>query len=187
VLLSAREADVEDHESNNQPAPAEDTSVREGVAPQSLGAQDAESNQNDDERLTLLQKIGQLSGAAKIQLARKGSQEERLILIRDANKSVARAVLESPRLTEHEIEAFSSMRDVSEEVLRLIGMNRNFMKDDAVVVALVNNPRAPLDVTLPLVVRLKDRELKALILNRNVASVLRSSATKLFKQRQGSH
>ena len=118
-------------------------------------------------------------------MALKGNQEERLILIRDSNKSVARAVLESPRLTEHEAEAYASLRDVSEEVLRLIGTNRHFNKERAVVIALVNNPRAPIDVTLPLVVRLRDRDLKELTLNRNVAQALRSSAGKILKARQG--
>ena len=76
------------------------------------------AGEEEGERLTLLQRIGRLSGAEKIQVALKGNQEERLILIRDSNKSVARAVLESPRLTDHEIEAYASLRDVSEEVLR---------------------------------------------------------------------
>ncbi len=153
--------------------------------PRDLGQLEASDKENA-ERLTLLQRISRLSGMEKIQVALKGNQEERLILIRDPNKSVARAVLESPRLTDHEVEAYASMRDVSEEVLRLIGMDRSFRKDYAVVVALVNNSRAPIDVTLPLVVLLKVRELKALTLNRNVSSVLRSSAAKILKARQGS-
>ncbi len=153
--------------------------------PRDVGQLEA-SDEENAERLTLLQRISRLSGMEKIQVALKGNQEERLILIRDPNKSVARAVLESPRLTDHEVEAYASMRDVSEEVLRLIGMDRSFRKDYAVVVALVNNPRAPIDVTLPLVVLLKVRELKALTLNRNVSSVLRSSAAKILKARQGS-
>ena len=136
-------------------------------------------------RLTVLQKIGRLSGAEKIQLALKGTQEERFILIRDSNKSVSRAALDSPRITEHEVEAYASLRDVDEEVLRAIGQNRQFVKDYAVVVALVNNPRAPIDVTLTLVVRLKERELKALTLNRNVPSALRSRATKVLSTRKG--
>ena len=136
-------------------------------------------------RLTVLQKIGRLSGAEKIQLALKGTQEERFILIRDSNKSVSRTVLESPRITEHEVEAYASLRDVDEEVLRAIGQNRQLVKDYAVVVALVNNPRAPIDVTLTLVVRLKERELKALTLNRNVPSALRSRAAKVLSTRKG--
>ena len=138
-------------------------------------------------RLTVLQKIGRLSGAEKIQLALKGTQEERFILIRDSNKSVSRAALESPKITGHEVEAYASLRDVDEEVLRAIGQNRQFVKEYAVVVALVNNPRAPIDVTLTLVVWLKERELKTLALNRNVPSALRSTAVKVLSKRKGGH
>ena len=152
-------------------------------------AEDGGSKAKDGEaqRLTVLQKIGRLSGAEKIQLALKGTQEERFVLIRDSNKSVSRAVLESPRITEHEVEAYASLRDVDEEVLRSIGQSRHFLKEYAVAVALVSNPRAPIDVTLPLMVRLKERELKALALNRNVPSALRSTALKILGKRQKGH
>lgn len=142
---------------------------------------------SEPERLTLLQRIGRLSGADKIKLALRGNREERMVLIRDSNKSVARAVLESPTLNEHEIELYASLHDLNEEILRLIAANRNFRKEYGVVVALLNNPRAPLDITLPLVGLLKDRELKALSINRNVASALRSGAAKLHKIRQEHH
>ena len=155
------------------------------VAPKSglvePGAPGAEKTQ---ERETLLQRISRLSAAEKITLALKGNQEERLLLIRDSNKLVARAVLQSPKLTDAEIEAYASMKSVTEEVLRLITMNRAFMKSYAVVRALVNNPRAPIDITLPLLNRVNERDLKGLMLNKNVAEVVRGMATKMVKQRE---
>jgi hypothetical protein len=63
-------------------------------------------------------------------------------------------------------------------------MNRAFMKRYAVAVALVNNPRTPLDVTLPLINRLNERDLKNLSLNKNVPETLRSLGLKLYKQRK---
>jgi hypothetical protein len=145
------------------------------------GAPSAEKAQ---ERETLLQRISRMTAAEKIALALKGNQEERLVLVRDANKVVARAVLQSPKLTDAEIEAYASMKSVTEEVLRLIAMNRGFMKHYAVVRALVNNPRAPIDVTLPLLNRLNDRDMKGLVTNKNVAEVLRGMATKMVKQKE---
>jgi hypothetical protein len=125
-----------------------------------------------------------MTAVEKTALALKGNQEERLTLIRDSNKVVARAVLQSPKVTDADIEAYASMKSVTEEVLRLISTNRAFMKGYAVVRALVNNPRAPVDVTLPMLNRLNERDLKGLMLNRNVADVLRSMATKMVKQRE---
>jgi hypothetical protein len=138
----------------------------------------------DPERQTLLQRINSMTPAEKIKTALTGNQEERLVLIRDSNKLVARAVLGSPKLTDAEVEAFAMMKSVTEEVLRLIATNRAYIKRYPVVVALVNNPRAPLDVTLPLMTRLNERDLKNLSLNKNVPETLRSLGMKLYKQKK---
>lgn len=132
---------------------------------------------------TVLQRLARMTAPEKIKCALTGSQEERMILIRDANKTVARSVLQSPKISDAEIEAFAAMAGLSEEVLRLIAKNRGFMKNYAVSRALINNPHAPLDVTLPLITRLHDRDLKMLSMNKNVADVLRTTAAKLVRTR----
>ncbi len=142
-----------------------------------------ELDASSPERQTLLQRIAGMSAAQRIRLALMGSAEERMILIRDPNKAVARAVLHSPKLSDVEAEAYASMKTVTEEVLRSLAMNRSRMKHYPVVRALANNPRAPIDVALPLVPRLKDRDLKALSINKNVAEVLRAAAAKLYRER----
>ena len=76
------------------------------------------------------------------------------------------------------------MKNVGEEVLRLIAMNRKFMKNYGVVRALVNNPRTPIDVGLPLLNRINDRDLKWLVLNRNVADVIRTTAEKIIRRKE---
>lgn len=144
----------------------------------------ASSDGGTQRRETVLQRINRMSAVEKIKTALTGNQEERLILIRDPNKLVARAVLQSPKLTDHEIETIGSMKNVTEEVLRLIAMNRRFMKSYAVVHSLVNNPRVPIDVGVPLLNRVNDHDLKLLALNRNVADVIRRLAQKMVKQRQ---
>lgn len=144
----------------------------------------AEGEKKDPERQTLLQRINAMSPAEKIKTALTGNQEERLVLIRDSNKLVARAVLGSPKLSDAEVEAFAMMKNVTEEVLRHIAMNRAFMKRYGVAVSLVNNPRTPLDVTLPLINRLNERDLKNLSLNKNVPETLRGLALKLYKQKK---
>jgi len=68
-------------------------------------------------------------------------------------------------------------------VLRLISTNRKFMKSYAVVRQLINNPRSPIDVGLHLLNRLNDRDLKGLLLNKNVAEVVRGMALKMIKQK----
>lgn len=136
------------------------------------------------ERETLVQKIGSMTVAEKINAALMGNQEERTILVRDSNKIVARAVLQSPKLTDQEVENIATMKNVSEEVLRLVATNRKFIRSYSVARNLVNNPRTPIDTGLPLIHRLNDRDLKELSRNKNVAEVVRSMADKLVRQKE---
>jgi hypothetical protein len=112
-----------------------------------------------------------------------GSQDERLILIRDSNRVVVRTVIQSPKLSDSEVESFAAMRNVQEEVLRIISKNRVFMKNPTVIRALVFNPRSPIDVSLPLIKLLKDRELKLLTIDKNVPDAVRNSAVRLHSTR----
>ena len=76
------------------------------------------------------------------------------------------------------------MTSVSEEVLRLIAKNRAFTRRYTVARALVNNSRAPIDVTMPLLLRLNEKDLKGLAQNRNVPEVIRGIAAKTIKARE---
>jgi len=58
------------------------------------------------------------------------------------------------------------------------------MKVHAVVKALVNNPRTPLDVALPLLGHLFVNDLKVLSVNKNVSDTIRKLASKLYNQKK---
>jgi hypothetical protein len=130
-------------------------------------------------------KIARMGVAQKVKLALLGTREERAILIRDGSKVVSRAVLSSPKLNDSEVEAFAAMKNVDQEVLRGISMNRKFMKNYSTMKVLANNPRLPLDIGLSLIPRLIQTDLIFLSKNRDVSDVLRKMAVKLSKARQG--
>lgn len=143
----------------------------------------AEAEPDPVRRQTLLQQIAKMSVAQRVQFAVKGGSEARRTLIRDTNKVVQRAVLQSPRLTDQEVEAFAAMSNLTDEILRLIAANRVFRKNYMVVRNLINNPKVPLDVSLHLLPMINAVDLKKLTMNKNVPETLRTSATKLQKQR----
>lgn len=128
--------------------------------------------------------LGKLTVAQKVQRAFKGSMTERSILIRERNKLIAGAVARSPRLTDQEVESFAALRNVEEEVLRIIGMSRTWMAKYNIMLALVRNPKAPIGVVLPLINRLNIKDLKSLSGDRNVSETVRSSARRLYNQRK---
>ncbi len=134
-------------------------------------------------RQTLIQRVAKMTVAQRVQFAIKGGSEARRTLIRDPNKVVQRAVLQSPRLTDQEVEAFASMSGLTDEILRLIANNRNFRKNYSVVRNLLNNPKVPLDVTLHMLPMLNAVDLKRLTTNKNVPETLRTTATKLQRTR----
>ncbi|HKW61322.1 MAG TPA: hypothetical protein VJN89_02150 [Candidatus Acidoferrum sp.] len=134
-------------------------------------------------RQTLLQRIAKMTVAQRVQFAIKGGSDARRTLIRDSNKVVQRAVLQSPRLTDQEVEAFASMSSLTDEILRLIAGNRTFRKNYVVVRNLINNPKTPLDVTLHMLPMLNPQDLKKLTSNKNVPETLRTTANKLQRTR----
>lgn len=134
-------------------------------------------------RQTLLQKLARMHVVERVQLALKGGSEDRMALIRDPCKVVQRAVLQSPRLSDREVEVYATMASLSEEVLRLIGTNRHFQKNYTIMRNLVNNPKTPLDISLHLLPNINDQDLKMLTTNRNIPETLRTMAMRLRRQR----
>ena len=140
-------------------------------------------NPQDEQRGSVLQKIAKLDIKGRIQLAMKGTKEERSILVRDGTKIVAMAVLDSPKITDGEVEKFASQKNVLEAVLRYIPMKRRFAKNYAVIRNLVFNPRTPLDVALGLMKNLLTVDLKNLSGNKEVSETIRKLALRMFKQK----
>ncbi|MGH9745850.1 MAG: hypothetical protein ACRD59_07045 [Candidatus Acidiferrales bacterium] len=134
-------------------------------------------------RETLLGKIAHMNVVQRLTLALKGNREARMILIKDPNKLVQRCVLQSPRLTDMEVESFAKMTNLSEEVFRVISLTRKFIKSYVIMKNLVNNPKTPLDISLHLLPRLNANDLKLLTTNKNIPDTLRSIAVKTQRQR----
>lgn len=147
----------------------------------------SEDERHQDEKVSVMQRLYLLNTAEKVVTALKGSREERAILIRDPNRIVSTAVLGSPRVSDAEIESFASMKNVSDQVLRAIGTNKDWNKHYGVVNGLVRNPRTPLSISIGLVSRLNPRDLKGIAVDRNVPEVIRKQAQKFIRgPQQGS-
>jgi hypothetical protein len=132
----------------------------------------------DERRLSINQQLAKMNFTQRLTAACKGSREMRAILIRDPNKLICTTVLSSPKLTEQEVESFSRMANVAEDVLRIIGANRTWMKNYSIVLGLTKNPKTPLGLSLNMMARLNDRDLQMLSMDRNVPEPLRVAARK---------
>lgn len=136
-----------------------------------------------DRRDSVLQKISKLDIRGRITLAMRGTKEDRSILIRDSTKLVAIAVLDSPKISDGEVEKFALQKNVLEAVLRAIPMRRRFAKNYNIMRNLVQNPRTPLDLSLGLIKNLLVHDLKNLSGNKEVSDTVRKTALRMFKQK----
>jgi hypothetical protein len=152
------------------------TAAADGEAPLIDTAPEPAPAETEEDSQSTLQRIASMTVAQRIGRAMKGSREERAILIRDPNKIVAVAVLSSPKMTESEIESVAKMASLSEEVLRIIANNRAWTKRYGVIVALARNPKTPVAISMNLLGRLSERDLRAISTDKNVPEALRITA-----------
>jgi hypothetical protein len=136
-----------------------------------------------EKRDSTLQKIAKLDIKGRIALAMRGSKEERSILIRDGTKLVALAVLDSPKVSDGEVEGFALQKNVPEAVLRAIPLKRKYAKNYVIGRNLVYNPRTPLDLSLGLMKNLLIHDLKNLSGNKEVSETIRKLALRMYKQK----
>ena len=141
------------------------------------GAAPADEDEEED-RESVSQRVSKMTTPQKLKAATKGTKEMRAILVRDPNKLISAAVMSSPKLTPQEVEVISRMASVSEDVLRMIGSNRSWMKNYKIASGLTKNPKTPLALSLHLLHRINDKDLTTLAVDRNVPEQLRVAAKK---------
>jgi hypothetical protein len=159
-------------------ASGSDASEQSGPVSEDVAGDAEEAEQTEEEEDPRL--VSTLPIAERLKLATKGTREQRSQLIRDSNRIVATAVLTSPKLTESEVEAFAKMGNVSEDVLRIIGTNRGWLKNYGIVLAVTRNPKTPPAISMQLMHRLTEKDIKILTTDRNVPEVLRLGARRLL-------
>ena len=136
-----------------------------------------------EEFQSLYQRILLMGVPQKISLALKGNKEARGLLIRDSNKIVQLAVLDSPKLTDSEVEGIAKMRNISDELIRKIARNRDWIKKYSILKALVQNPKTPPGVSMRMVSGLLDLDMKILMKDKGVSEIVRREARKVWEAR----
>jgi hypothetical protein len=141
----------------------------------------------EQKRVSITQQMMKLGVAKKIEWAnKKGNREVRTILLRDPNKLVQLAVIQSPRMTEGEIGKVALSRTAPNEVLSYIYNNRQLMKNYSIKINLMNNPKVPVGVTMRFLSTLRMAEVKAIAKNKNVPQGLATAAKRLVEKKGGS-
>jgi hypothetical protein len=136
-----------------------------------------------DKFIPLHARLAQMTVTQKIRAAMLGTASERLILIRDVNRLVAQAAAKSPGLQENEVVRISASRNVSEDVLRIIALDREWTRSHQIKVNLVSNPRTPFAFAAKLLPHLREHELKGLAKSKNVSGAVAQAAKQQLGRR----
>jgi hypothetical protein len=155
----------------------------EKTAPAAAAADDPEQ---EKKRLSMTQQIMRLGVAKKIEWAnKKGNREVRTLLLRDPNKLVQLAVIQSPRISEGEIAKVAQSRTSPTEVLSYLYNNRRLMKNYQIKINIISNPKVPVGVSMRFLSTLRMAEVKALAKNKNIPQGLATAAKKLVEKKGG--
>jgi len=144
-----------------------------------------ETGSISSERVSMIRRLMLMNTRDRMKLAMKGDREARTILVRDSNRVVSTGVINNPRITEQEVENIAAMRTVSDEILRLISMNRVWARSYSIIHNLARNPRTPIPTVLNILQRIRTKDLKNLSQNRNVSEAVRRQALRLVGMRTG--
>lgn len=138
----------------------------------------------EEENLSKYQIALELKVAEKIKMGLTGDKEWRTILIKDANKLVQGAVMKNPRITDGEVIMVAKNKTSSDELIRMILLNKDWMKLYEIKKALVVHPKTPPPKAMRLIPFLTMKDIKELAKSRQVSTLIATTARKELELRQ---
>ena len=100
----------------------------------------------------------------------------RMLGVRDANPLVAVAALNTPGISDAEIVRIAGLRNVAEDVLREIAINKEWTRHYMVKFNLVANPRTPFGQASKFVLHLRESDIKTLAKSKEVSGAIQTAA-----------
>ncbi|PKN13487.1 MAG: hypothetical protein CVU69_02100 [Deltaproteobacteria bacterium HGW-Deltaproteobacteria-4] len=141
---------------------------------------DEESFPPDEENYSKYQLALDMGVSEKIKMALTGDKEWRSIFLKDSNKLVNTAVLKNPRITDGEVLAVCKNKTSSEELIRIVLVNKDWIKLLSIRSALVSHPKTPIASALRFMDYLTIKELKDLSKSKSVSQVVVSAARRVL-------
>jgi hypothetical protein len=134
--------------------------------------------------IPLYKRVGDMSISQKVRRATLGTKEERLLLVRERNRLVCTAVARSPMLQEDEVDLITKNRNMSEDVLKIIGSNGEWLRSYSIKKNLAENPKTPHLMALRFALGLRESDMRAFIKNKNVSPAIRDAVRKHIQKRK---
>ena len=144
-------------------------------------AEDDETEEEvEAEGLSKYQSLQNMTVSEKIKMALTGDKEWRTLLIRESNKLVNTAVLNNPRISEGEVLNIAKSRSSSEEMIRIIVLNRDWVKLYDMKKALAVHPRTPLQKAMRYMTFLSEKDIRELAKSREIGQAIVNNAKRML-------
>ncbi len=145
---------------------------------------EGEIEEFDVSTLSKYQLLLDMPVAEKIKMALTGDKEWRSLLIRESNKLVCSAVLRNPRISEGEVLMVAKNRASNDDLIRIILLNREWVKNYDMKKALIIHPRTPLQSAMRFMTFLTEKDVKELAKSRNVSQAIVNNARRMLMTRK---
>jgi hypothetical protein len=132
---------------------------------------------------SLYGQIMKMSVSEKIKLATVGNREARNLLIKESNRIILSAVINSPKLTEDDALMYASNRSLSDEVIKLITLKKQFLQNYKIKLALVTNPKTPQTISIKLLNYVMEKDLRNLAKDKNVNPLISRQAIRVLAKK----
>ena len=116
----------------------------------------------EEKSQTLYDRIKGMSVSDKRHLARHGGRAERLILMKDVIKDIHTLVIQNTRITLDEVRYMAAFPQTNPEVLVMISKSREWTQNPGILTALVRNPKTPATISVRILDRLPEAEVRRL-------------------------
>ena len=135
---------------------------------------------DEEDSLSKYQQLLEMPVSEKIKMAMTGDKEWRTLLLRESNKLVTSAVLKNPRISESEVVVVAKNRAASDDMIRIILLNKEWVKLYEIKKALAVHPRTPLQKAMRFLGFLTERDLKEISRSKQIPQAVANLARRLL-------
>jgi len=163
-----------------------EVAATKGVEPEDTHVEKVDSAEEvvKEKFVPLYKRIADMSISQKVRRATLGTKEERLLLVRERNRLVCTAVARSPMLQEDDVDLITKNRNMSEDVLKIIGSNGEWLRSYTIKKNLAENPKTPPMMAIRFALALRESDMRNFVKNKNVPNPIRDAVRKHLQKRK---
>ena len=137
----------------------------------------------DEKGLSKYQIALELKVAEKIKMGLTGDKEWRTIMMKESNKLIQGAVMKNPRISDGEVLMVAKNKTSSDDLIRIILLNKDWVKNYEIKKALLVHPKTPPPKALRFISYMTLKDIKDLAKSRQVSNIVGTAARKELQHR----